>query len=68
MQSKEGLSNIEAKAIDGNLYCKFSRESSFTVNNIDFDLKNSHHLLLSLGSATECKSILLNLFHLLYIV
>jgi len=52
-ESKEGLSNIEAKAIDGNLYCKFSRESSFTVNNIDFDLKNSHHLLLSLGSATE---------------
>jgi len=52
-ESQEGLSDIEARLVDGNLYCKFSRLSPFTVKDITFDLRKNYYLLLSRGSASD---------------
>ena len=52
-ESMSGLSDVQMRYGDGNLYCKFTRESPLTVQNMVFDLSEPHYLLLARGQAFD---------------
>jgi len=48
-----GLSDVQMRYGDGSLYCKFTRESPFSLQNMVFDLNEPHYLLLARGQAFD---------------
>lgn len=52
VESKYGLSEIQAAVVDGKTYCTFVRDPSTEISGIVFDLDNDRfHLMLATGSA-----------------
>jgi len=52
IQEQEGIKLINGSYVNGNIYCKYSRNQVTTVQNHDFNLGTTqYHLLLAAGSS-----------------